>query len=368
MNFYYGLAAAVPAAYQLLSIAACLKRLRFRQTLTAYAPPVSILKPVRGTDPGFWEAIRSQVQQNDYPAYEILFGMGSDDDPALADIGRLQREFPGHSIKTVRTSTIAPNGKVGSLIDLERAAAYDILVISDADIRVPPDYLRKIIAPLEEVSIGLVTCLYRAHSDSFAGLFEAIGVETDFSPSALVAPLVGVDEFAFGSTIALRRTDLARAGGFAAVADYIADDYQIGKRIHALGLKCVFGEPVVDTHLGAATLREAWRHQVRWARTIRVSRTGGFMGLFVTFATFWALGLGLAGEPALALALLAIRLLAAALAGVGVMKSSQSARFLWLVPLRDLWSVLIWIAGLMPGAVEWRGRWMRLSSDGRIVE
>ena len=365
MNLYYGLAAAIPFGYQFMSIAACVKRLRFHQTLTNFTPPISILKPVRGVDPGFWEAIRSQVEV-DYPRYEVLFGVGEDDAAALADIRRLQREFPDRSIRIVKTSTITPNGKVGSLIDLERAAAFDVLVISDADIRVAPAYLRQVIAPLENSSTGLVTCLYRAHADSFAGLFEAIGVETDFSPSALVAPLVGVNEFAFGSTIAVRRADLARAGGFAAVADYIADDYQIGKRIHALGLKCVFGEPIVDTHLGAATLGDAWRHQVRWARTIKVSRPGGFIGLFVTFATFWALVLGLAGETGLALALLAIRVTAAALAGVVVMKSPRAARFLWLVPVRDLWSVLVWIAGLMPGPVEWRGRRMKLSSDGRI--
>ena len=369
MNVYSALAAAIPAGYQALAIAACLKRLDFRQPLNAnFTPPVSILKPIRGADPSFYDAIQSQAAQIDYPEYEILFGVRDDDDPALPHIRHLQAEFPDRPIRIIKTSTDAPNGKVGSLIDLERAAQYSTLVISDADIKVPCDYLRKVVAPLEDPRNGLVTCLYRAHADTFAGLFEAIGVETDFAPSALVAPLVGVDEFAFGSTIVVRRADLARAGGFAAVADYIADDYQIGKRIHALSLKCVLGEPIVDTHLGAANFADAWRHQVRWARTIRVSRTGGFMGLFVTFATFWALVLALAGEPKLAVILLAIRLAAAAIAGIGVMKSGQSVRFLWLVPLRDLWSVLIWVAGLLPGSVEWRGHRMRLSSDGRIVQ
>ena len=366
MNLYALAAFAIPAGYQLTAIAACLRRLGFKQCLSNYTPPVSILKPVLGADSSFYEAIQSQAQI-DYPEYEILFGVRNDNDSALPFIRRLQVESPGRSIQIVKTSTEAPNGKAGSLIDLERAARYDTLVISDADIKVPRDYLKNVIAPLEDPRNGLVTCLYRAHADTFAGRFEAIGVETDFAPSALVAPFVGVNEFAFGSTIAVRRADLARAGGFAAVADYIADDYQIGKRIHALGLKCVLGEPVVDTHLGAANFVEAWRHQVRWARTIRVSRTGGFMGLFVTFATFWAMALVLAGEPLLAAALLSIRLLAAALAGVGVMGSAQSARYFWLVPLRDVWSVLIWIAGLLPGSVEWRGMRLTLSADGRIL-
>ena len=365
MNLYALAAAAIPAGYQFTSIVACLQRLRFRQTLTGYEPPVSILKPIRGADPGFYEAIRSQ-SEIDYPNYEILFGVGDDGDTALPHIRRLQAEFPRRQIRVVNTSTETLNGKVGSLIDLERAAQHDFLVISDADIRVGPDYLRKVIAPLQDPSIGLVTCLYRAHASTFAGIFEAIGVETDFAPSALVAPLVGVDEFAFGSTICVRRADLARAGGLAPIAGYIADDYQIGKRIHALGLKCVLGEPIVDTHLGAPDFAAAWRHQVRWARTIRVSRTGGFMGLFVTFATFWALVLATAGQWPLAAALLSLRLLGAMIAAVLVMKSRQSTRYFWLMPFRDLSAVLVWIAGLMPGPVEWRGRRMTLSSDGRI--
>lgn len=366
MNRYALAAAAIPAAYQFIAIAACLKRLTFRQADTNFTPPVSILKPIRGADPSFFSAIQSQADL-DYPNYEILFGVRDDNDPALPHIRRLQREFPLRQIRIIKTSTDALNGKVGSLIDLERAAQYDVLVISDADIQVPPSYLRKVIAPLEDPVNGLVTCLYRAHAHTVAGRFEAIGVETDFAPSALVAPLVGVNEFAFGSTIAVRRADLARAGGFAAIADYIADDYQIGKRIHALGLRCVLGEPKVDTYLCAANFTEAWRHQVRWARTIRVSRTGGFIGLFVTFATFWALLLLLAGESQLALTLMALRMATAAIAGIAVMRSAQSARWILLVPLRDLWSVLIWIAGLWPGPVEWRGRNLRLSSDGRIL-
>jgi ceramide glucosyltransferase len=367
MNVPALVAFAVPAGYQLIAVAACLKRLGFRQKLNNFTPPVSILKPVRGADSGFYEAIRSQAEI-DYPEYEILFGVRAEDDPALPIIRRVQSEFPDRKIRIICTSTDTPNGKVGALIDLQNEAKYDFIVISDADIRVSADYLNKVIAPLEHPSIGLVTCLYRAHSDTFAGLFEALGIETDFAPSALVAPLVGVNEFAFGSTIAVRRADLARAGGFEAVADYIADDYQIGKRIRSLGLECVLAETIVDTHLGASTFAEAWHHQVRWARTIRVSRTAGFAGLFVTFATFWALTLALAGEWPLALALLTLRVAAAAIAGMGVMKSRQSAQFLFLVPLRDLWSVLVWIAGLLPGAVEWRGRKLRLSSDGRIVK
>ena len=354
--------AAIPAGYQLTSILACIKRLQFRQPLSAFTPPVSILKPVRGADPAFYEAIKSQAEI-DYPEYEILFGLGDDHDPALDDIRRLQTEFPHRKIRIIRTTTQALNGKVGALFDLERAAQYDTIVISDADIKVPKNYLNQVIAPLENPDIGLVTCLYRAHSDTFAGLLEATGIETDFAPSALVAPMVGVDEFAFGSTIAVRKADLARSGGLAPIGEYIADDYQIGKRIRALGLKCVLAETIVDTDMGAPSLADAWRHQVRWARTIRVSRPGGYLGLFVTFATFWSVALALAGYPLIGLALFALRLIAAHIAQVNVMKSRSAGI---LVSVRDLLFVVVWIVGLLPGTVEWRGRQMTLTSDGRI--
>ena len=345
--------------------------MRFRQRLATpiFAPPVSILKPVRGADPAFYEAIRSQAEQ-EYPGeVEILFGVGDPQDTALPAIRRLQGDFPHHRIRIVDVRTEAPNGKVGSLIDLAREARFDTLVLSDSDIRVEKDYLSKVVAPLADPAVGLVTCLYRAHSDSFAGLCEAIGIETDFAPSALVAPLFGVDEFAFGSTIAIRKADLEKAGGFEAVRDYLADDYQIGKRIHALGLKCVLGEPVVDTHMSVASFRQAWQHQVRWARTIRVSRPGGYAGLFVTFATVWGLVLVFEfGQIRLGCSLLLLRMLAAAIAGVGVMRSVQTARYLWLVPLRDLFGAAVWIAGLAGSTVQWRGLRLKLGNDGRIVE
>ena len=356
------LVAFIAGGYQFTAIAACLKRLAFRQSLTGFTPPVSILKPVRGADPEFYEAIKSQAEI-DYPTYEILFGIGSDNDDALPFINRLKAEFPRRTITIVRTATTALNGKVGSLIDLERAAQFSTLVIADADIKVPADYLRKVIAPLENPKIGLVTCLYRAHAHTLSGLLEAIGVETDFAPSTLVAPLFGVNEFAFGSTIAVRRPDLARAGGLSPIADFIADDYQIGKRIHALGLQCVLAETVVDTHLGAPTFADAWRHQVRWARTIRVSRAGGYFGLFVTFATFWSIVIALAGHPFMGLALFAVRMIAAHIAQVNVMKSKSAGM---LVAVRDIAFVAVWLAGLMPGTVMWRGQRMRLTADGRI--
>src|ERR1019366_7170963 len=194
----------------------------------------------------------------------LLCGVASLDDPAVAVI----RKFP--KARLVVCSTVTPNSKVGVLIDLVKAARRDIIIVNDSDICVPPDYLARVTTPLADPKVGLVTCLYRAVGDSFAARFEALGVATDFAPSARVARFVGVDEFAMGSTLAFRRADLEKIGGFESCSDYLADDYQLGHRLHALGLKCVLSDVIVETHLGG-NWHDVWQHQVRWARTIRVS-------------------------------------------------------------------------------------------------
>ncbi|MEO8049402.1 MAG: glycosyltransferase [Acidobacteriota bacterium] len=348
--------AAIAAAYQVLAILAC--AFRGRVKAPAKSPgPVSVLKPVRGMDPGLREAIRSHtILRGDY---EFLCGVSQPNDPALP----LLREF--FRVHVVDSDTHAANAKVGVLIDLMAAARYSILVVNDADIRVEPDYLVRVTAPLADPRVGLVTCLYRPVGDTFAARFEALGVATDFAPSALVARLLGVDEFAMGSTLAFRREELERIGGFAAVADFLADDYQVGHRIHALGLKCVLSDVVVETHLGGGW-RQVWEHQVRWARTIRVSRFGGYLGLPVTNATLWAAVAVAGGRLDLAAALLSLRLVMAFVSGWAVLRSSDVLYLWWLVPARDLFGFAVWLAGLFGNSVVWRGQRLRLGRDGKI--
>ena len=347
--------AAIAAAYQILAILACV--FRGRVAAAKGVGPVSVLKPVRGLDPGFREAIRSHtVLQGEY---EFLCGVSQPNDPGLAVL----REF--YRVRIVDSDTHTPNGKVGVLMDLAAVAKNPILVVNDADIRVEPDYLTRVTAPLADRRVGLVTCLYRPLGDTFAARFEGLGVATDFAPSALVARLVGVDEFAMGSTLAFRREDLERIGGFAAVADYLADDYQVGHRIHALGLKCVLSDVVVETHLGGGW-RQVWAHQVRWARTIRVSRFGGYLGLPITNATLWAVVCMLAGRWDLAAGLLGLRLVMAFAAGWGVLRSRDVLFLWWLVPARDLFGFAVWVAGLFGNSVVWRGRRLALDREGRI--
>ncbi len=335
----------VAALYQIVAIVACLKQLFASEEGAREFPGVSVLKPVRGLDPSFYAAIRSQAAQ-DYPGpFEILFGVANASDPAIAEIEHLKAEFP--SVRVVFSTASAPNTKVAVLCDLDREAVHPLRVVNDSDIRVRPDYLRRVVAPLADSRTGLVTCLYRAHADAFPARWEALGVATDFAPSTLVAPLVGVNEFGMGSTLAFRAGDLARIGGFGAVADYIADDYQIGKQISGLGLRVHLSKTVVDTTLGGVTWRDVWLHQVRWARTIRVSRGGGYAGLPVTHASLWALVALCCGWWWSGLSLLALRYAMGLIAGVGVLRCGVTARMWPLIPLRDLWGSAVWAVGLV---------------------
>jgi len=348
--------AAASACYQLLALAACFA-LRAKRPAAPRRGGVSILKPVYGSDPALRPAIASHVA---LPGeIEILCGVRDLNDSAVAVL----REFP--AVRIVECTTRTPNCKVGSLIDLIRAARHDTLIVNDADIRVDPDYLDRVIAPLADARVGLVTCLYRPEADTFAACFEGLGVSTDFAPSALVARLVGVKEFAMGSTLAFRRADLERIGGFEAVADYLADDYQFGHRIHALGLQCILSDAIVTTRLSGGW-SQVWRHQLRWARTIRVSKFGGYLGLPLTFATVWAIALLAVGRWELGAALLVLRMLMAMASGWGVLRSRDVFLLAPLIPVRDLYAAAVWLAGLFGNTVEWRGTKLQLRSDGRI--
>jgi ceramide glucosyltransferase len=347
---------AIAAGYQLLALIACLQASRRRPDPRPQPLPASILKPVHGADPALRDAVSSHLTLQGQ--FELLCGV-HEADPASA----LLLRFP--EVRIIPCHTQTPNGMVGSLMDLERAATHPLLVVNDADIRVEPDYLRRVTAPLADPQVGLVTCLYRPEGDTFASRFEGLGVSTDFAPSALVARLIGVDEFAMGSTLAFRREDLKKIGGFEAISAYLADDYQLGHRIHALGLKCVLSDVIVSTRLSGGWL-DVWRHQVRWARTIRVSKFAGYLGLPVTFATVWAVVAAASGEWRVAAALLAVRMLMAIEAGWFVLKSPDVLRLFYLIPLRDLFAAAVWLAGLFGSSVEWHGKLLRLDREGRI--
>lgn len=353
----------IAAVYQLVALLATVRHFFSNRPAPDYSPAVSILKPTYGADEHLSEALRSQASQ-DYPEFEMLCGVRSLDDPAVPVIENIRRDLP---MRLIVARTEAPNNKVGTLIDLAREALHPIIVVSDGDILAPQGWLRDVVGRLSDPNIGVVTCIYRAVGSSFPARFEALGVATDFAPSALVAPFVGISEFGLGSTLAFRRADLDAIGGFEAIAPYLADDYQLGSHIHRLGRRNMISPVVVETHLGAATWSDAWRHQVRWARTIRLSR-GAYAGLPITHATLWAVVAALCGAWWLALALLGLRMAMAITAGWFGLRSADVLRLCWLIPARDLWGTAVWAAGLFGHTVRWRDRTLVLDANGRITD
>jgi len=366
ISFLLGASVAASAVYQVLAIVAALRHLRRSDALPGQLPGISVLKPVRGLDPHFGEALRSHMEQ-DYPEFELLYGSSNPDDPAIAAVRSAAGESPSPSIRVVRSESVSPNGKAAVLGDLASQARHSVYVVNDSDIRVPRDYLRRVVAPLSDPQVGLVTCLYRATADAWPGRWEAIGIATDFAPGVLVAPLFGVSEFGLGSTLCFRRADLLRIGGFDSIANYLADDYQLGRSIGGLGLRVVLSRVVVETSLSGESWAQVWQHQLRWARTIRVSRGGGYLGLPLTNASLWALGAALYGWGWLAVGLLALRLCMGAAVGVGVLNCRLTRSYWYLIPLRDLWGFAIWTAGLLGSEVVWRDQRIKLDREGRIV-
>jgi ceramide glucosyltransferase len=354
------------AAYYLLAIIAVIRWRRPAPRAVSF-PPVSVLKPMYGTEARLYHAIRSHAAQ-DYPEFEILFGVGNAADPAIAEVQRLQAEFPERSLRLVVVKPNAPNAKVSVLSELAKQARYELLVVNDDDIVAGPGYLRSVVAALENKETGLVTCLYRSYTRSFASLVEGLGVATEFAPSVMVARLLGVVDFALGSTMALRAETLQQIGGFRPLGNFLADDYQLGRSVAARGYRVEFASAVVETGSGDATWGQMWRHQLRWSRTIRVSRQAGYYGSVVTQATVWALLAMAAGQVWAGLFALGTRIVAGLLVGGVILEDAKVWRWFWLMPVRDLFGFAVWLGGCFGSTVYWRGRKLRLRADGRISE
>jgi ceramide glucosyltransferase len=365
----YWLAFLPAAAYQCLAIVAALWRLSRTNcpAAAAQSEPVSVLKPLRGLDPNSREAFISQINQ-DHPKFEVLFGARDAADPSVVEVRRLQLEFPQAPIRLIIGGEDSLNAKVGTLIELSRHARYPLRVVNDSDIKVDSQYLLRVTAPLRNPAIGVVTCLYRVKAHNAPAAWEALGIMTDFMPSTLVAQLIGVHEFGLGSTLAFRAVDLQEAGGFEALADYLADDYQLAKSITGLGKRTLLSAYVVETSLGDATWRGIWLHQLRWARTIRLTKGAGHLGLPITHAGLWAAIALATGAAAPALVLLGLRILSALLGGAFVLRSPFAACFCWLSPLWDVYSFAIWLASYAGKTVRWRDRTLKMSPDGRIMD
>jgi ceramide glucosyltransferase len=360
---WWAVPAFAAAAYYLLVLIAAA---RWRPTAGHGATPsISLLKPMYGRDPSLYEALRSHAVQ-DYPKFEILFGVRDANDPALQDIRRLQAEFPSVPMRLIMVEGDAPNAKALTVARLAEHAAHPILIINDDDILVQPGYFRAVAAPFEDPRTGVVTCLFRGRAGSWPALMEALNISTEFAPSVMVARLLGVIEFAVGATMAVRANVLREIGGFEPISDYLADDYQLGFRATKKGYRVEFAAAVVETGLGDGNWREVWKHQLRWSRTVRVSRPSGYYGYIITNATLWALLAFAAGQWWPGAIALVFRVIAGWVVGAGIVKDREVRRWFWLLPVRDLFSLAVWIGGCFGTTVYWRGRKLRLHRDGRL--
>lgn len=339
-----------------------------------FSPSVSILKPLKGMDPEIYASLRSHCVQ-EYPEYEIIFGVSDAKDPAVVSVEQLRREFPQHSIQlVVCAEMLGGNVKVSNLVQMLPHARYEHLLVNDSDIRVEPDYLRRVVAPLRDNNVGLVTCLYRGVDGGTLGSrLETLGISTDFCSGALAAiQMEGGPHFGFGSTLVFRRDDLKSIGGFEVLVDYLADDYQLAQRLSQKGLDVYLSDVVVETFLPPYSWRGFFDHQLRWVRNVRDLRGWSYLGAGVTFGVPWALfGVVVARGAWWAWGVLgitlALRMLMAWVVGVRVAKDSQVPRLLWLIPLRDLVGLVVWVAGFFGSTVVWRGNRFQLS-HGKLAK
>ncbi len=353
------------------------RRKKLKQPLLpdSQLPPVSILKPLKGVDPEIWESFCSHCEQEYLQSQiQMIFGVSDPADPAIEVVRRLQVKYPKLAIELLVCDRIlGTNIKVSNLVQMLPAARHETLLVNDSDIRVPADYLRRVTAPLADASVGLVTCLYRGVAGPTLGSrLEALGISTDFVPGVLSARFLGKGlHFGLGSTLAFRRRDLEAIGGFETLLDYLADDYELGRRIASTGKRVELSTATVTTFLPAYTLRQFFRHQLRWSRTIRDARRWGYAGLLFTFGPPWALLMLLAARGAawawgLFVVTLALRLACAFVSAEAVLHDRQMLRNILLLPLRDLIAPLVWSAGFVGNRIHWRGDVFDLK-DGRLT-
>ena len=332
-------------------------------------PPISVLKPLHGEEPGLYENLRSFVEQ-DYPAVQIVLGANDANDGALAVADALIGDIPEADIALVVGAPVrGSNLKVANLENMIPAARHDILVISDSDMRVDRCYLEAVVAPLLDPSVGLVTCLYEGVSTG--GKWSELGalqINFGFLPSALVAAALGIDLGCFGATIALLRDTLRRIGGFATVRDELADDQRIGEAVRALGLAVVLSRYLVEARVSEPSFVELWRHELRWARTVRTITPAGFIGSVLTHAVPIALlgaaatGFGLTSSIFLVISLLLRWVTAGMIAGV----LGFAANRLWLLPVRDVLSFAVFVASFFGRSVFWRDQLFQVEPSGRM--
>ena len=357
-----------------------------RAKLPAFAPGVSILKSLKGVDPGMMDAFRSHCRQDYEGEFELLFGVSSLDDPAVSTVSRLMNEFPELPIQLVECpQRLGTNGKVSTLTQLAVHARHNFLLINDSDITVSPRYLERVMAPFgpqpqvsarqanPQQETGLVTALYRGRAHgTLPSWLEALGIATDFQAGVLLSKMIeGGMRFGLGSTLAVSREALNKIGGLESLVDHLADDYELGVRVFKAGYRVALSAEVVETAIPAYDWRGFLDHQLRWARTVRDARPAGYAGLVFTHGLAWALLNVLAsGLSPVSLWLLALsfflRLALAMKVGAQVLADHQVLPNLWLLPFRDLLAMGVWVAGFAGNTIVWRGQRFELD-NGKLI-
>lgn len=337
-----------------------------------FHPPVTILKPLCGVDTDSYQNLVSFIIQ-DYPQYQIIFTVRDEKDPIIEIVHKLIEEYPNKDISLViKNDVMGANLKISNVANSYDLAKYDILAIADSDIRVNSDYLKTIIAPLQDEKVGVVTCLYRSQARGITAILEAIGTATDFQPCILVSKQLEGVKFAFGSTIVIRKNVLLEIGGFVAICDYLADDYQLGYLPSKLGYKVILSNYIVTHNLAKSNFLDSLNRQIRWAKCIRVSRPGGYTGLVFTFGTISSLMLLIVSKFSLwGIGVLSItwlcRFFMAWVIGIKVIDDEVTKRYFWLIPVWDVVRFSIWIYSFFGNKIRWRGERFELVKGGKLV-
>jgi ceramide glucosyltransferase len=344
----------------------------------SFSPAITLLKPLKGCDETTAESLRSWFNQNYTGRTQILFGVADANDPVCKIVRALIEKNPGRDAQlVVCAESDGANAKVAKLVQLEKIAKHDSILVSDADVRVPPDFLANIVAPLRDPKIGLVNCFYRlANPTTLAMQWEAVVINADFWSQVLQAASLKPLDFALGAVMLTRRKLLEEIGGFNAVVDCLADDYQLGHCIAKNGQRIVLCPVVVECWDKPMNWSEVWKHQLRWARTIRVCQPLPYFFSILSNATFWPLlwlVVALVSEktlcvPLTAVACLLTRICLAQNLQRRFMQSPDNITPPWLVPVKDLLQVALWLGAFAGSTVEWRGRRMKLRRDGTLVE
>ena len=336
-------------------------------------PPATILKPVCGIEKHQRENLRSACVQ-DYPEFQVVFSVQNVDDPALPLLYELQKEFGTKRVTVaVENFRAGTNGKINNMIGGLRHARHDVLVISDSDVRLNPDYLKTIIAPLGKADVGCVCTFYKAaRADAWYEKIELLTLNADFITNVLFAHASGASRFCLGASVAIRRSTLEEIEGFEGLSDYLVEDYEMGRRIWATGKKVAIVPYFVDTIVDLKSPSAWWNHQIYWDQNTRAARPFAFFSTAlirsVPFAFLFAvMRLGDPAGIAVLIGAAGLRLVTAAFVLGWGLRDREGVRSLWLLPFRDLSSLATWLLAFTKRTTVWRGESFILTKDGRLV-